>query len=216
MPLLTSPAIRSLLLGEPSPVNLVNTRIYLHETWVDLLDLPEERAVWLGAEAARLGVRLSESEARGSRTATAVRAVREHVATALEPARLGERPPARALAGINQALREAPALRQARWEGSAVVAPVERPGTAGARLAAAFAESAVELLADPLVRRVRRCDSPSCMVVFLARNPRRRWCTPTICGNRARVQRYYLRHRPDPVTGRSGVPAGQSAQVQES
>lgn len=212
--LLSSPAIRSLLLGEPTPVNLVNTRILLHEEWVDLLDHPAERAEWVGVEAARLGVPLSAREAGGTQVAAALRTVRGHVAAALEPARLGNRPPAKALAGINEALRTAPALRQVRWDGSVVAAPVERSGTAAARLAAAFAEASVELLADPVVRRVRRCDAPTCMVVFLARNPKRRWCTPTICGNRARVARYYLRHRPEQDADQSAP--GQSVQVQES
>ena len=37
--------------------------------------------------------------------------------------------------------------------------------------------------------------------VFLPANPRRRWCSPAICGNRARVARYYQRHKD--VTPRS-------------
>jgi predicted RNA-binding Zn ribbon-like protein len=32
-------------------------------------------------------------------------------------------------------------------------------------------------------------------MVFLPAHPRRRWCSPTRCGNRARVARYYQRHR---------------------
>jgi predicted RNA-binding Zn ribbon-like protein len=59
----------------------------------------------------------------------------------------------------------------------------------------------VELLADPTVCDVRRCDAPTCVILFLARHPNRRWCTPTICGNRARVARYYQRHKPVPADG---------------
>jgi predicted RNA-binding Zn ribbon-like protein len=32
---------------------------------------------------------------------------------------------------------------------------------------------------------------------FLARDPRRRWCSAAVCGNRARVSRHYFRYRTD-------------------
>ncbi|HEV2241669.1 MAG TPA: CGNR zinc finger domain-containing protein [Streptosporangiaceae bacterium] len=49
--------------------------------------------------------------------------------------------------------------------------------------------------AGPAVRRVRRCEGRDCRMLFLPANPRRRWCTPDVCGNRARVARYYQRHK---------------------
>lgn len=188
-------SVLSLLLSEPPALNLVNTRFHVPEGWVDLLEQPEERAEWLSAQAAQLGIATTQSGVRSKEVAAAVQTVREHVATALEPARHGKRPPARALAGLNEALRAAPAVPQARWDGSAVVTRTERPGSLAARLAGGLAQAAAELLADPAIRKVRRCDAPDCVIVFLPRNPNRRWCTPNICGNRARVARYYLRHK---------------------
>jgi predicted RNA-binding Zn ribbon-like protein len=32
-------------------------------------------------------------------------------------------------------------------------------------------------------------------MLFLPAHPRRRWCSPQLCGNRVRVARYYRRHR---------------------
>lgn len=198
--LLSNPAIRSIVLDGPAPVDLVNTHLYLDETWIDLLDDPEQRIEWLAAEAERLGISVTGRSLVSDEVAEAIRAVRAHALAAIEPARHGRRPPARALAALNEALRAAPALPHARWEGSAVVATAERSGPLSVRLAAGFAEAAVELLAGPSIRDVRRCDAPSCVVLFLPRNPNRRWCTPTICGNRARVARYYLRHRSEQVS----------------
>jgi predicted RNA-binding Zn ribbon-like protein len=43
--------------------------------------------------------------------------------------------------------------------------------------------------------RLRRCDGPGCVLFFVATNPRRRWCSPAICGNRVRVARHYDRHQ---------------------
>jgi predicted RNA-binding Zn ribbon-like protein len=188
--------IPSILLSEPPALDLVNTHFQLPEGWVDLLDHPEQRTDWLTAQARRLGISVTKAGARSDAVAVAIKTVRGHVAAALEPARHGKKPPARALSGLNQALRAAPAVPQARWDGSAVVATTDRAGALATRLAAGFAGAAVELFADPAIRNVRRCDAPDCVIVFLPRNPNRRWCTPNICGNRARVARYYLRHKP--------------------
>ncbi len=60
---------------------------------------------------------------------------------------------------------------------------------------AAAARSAIELLADPAQRaRLRRCASPTCSMLFVGGDRRRRFCTPNICGNRDRVARHYRRH----------------------
>jgi predicted RNA-binding Zn ribbon-like protein len=43
--------------------------------------------------------------------------------------------------------------------------------------------------------RLRRCANPACSMLFLADTTRRQWCTPNLCGNRARVARHYRRSR---------------------
>ncbi len=62
---------------------------------------------------------------------------------------------------------------------------------------AAAARSAIGILTDPAgVERLRRCANPGCSMLYVNGDIRRQWCTPNICGNRARVARYYNRHRP--------------------
>jgi predicted RNA-binding Zn ribbon-like protein len=57
-----------------------------------------------------------------------------------------------------------------------------------------IATQAAEFLSDPSrVSRLRRCANPACSMIFIAVNPRRSWCTPGVCGNRARVARHYRR-----------------------
>jgi predicted RNA-binding Zn ribbon-like protein len=64
---------------------------------------------------------------------------------------------------------------------------------------AAAARSAIEILTDTAsVERLRRCANPNCSMLFVNGDTRRQWCTPNICGNRARVARHYQRHRPAP------------------
>lgn len=187
--------IAPVLLEEPLPIDLVNTHMYLADSWVDLLDSREDRDAWLRTLGPRLGLDSRDTAALSDDAASALKVVRGHAAAAVEPARHGSRPPAKALAGLNDAMRAAPVTTHAGWSGEAVTVGARRGGSRAERLAAAFAEETVRLLAGPDIRDVRRCDAPACVMLFLPRNPRRRWCTPEICGNRARVARYYLRHK---------------------
>jgi len=58
--------------------------------------------------------------------------------------------------------------------------------------------SAVDLLVDGPLDRVRECPGPgNCGWLFidLSKNASRRWCDMRTCGNRAKVHRYYTRIR---------------------
>ncbi|MBN6054928.1 CGNR zinc finger domain-containing protein [Nonomuraea sp. RK-328] len=198
------------LTGEPLALDLVNTRPRLPDGPADLLATPAGLAGWLSAQADRLDGRgVLEAGSDFSRAwegltgedVAAVHAVRDHVATAVAHVRRGERPPVAALDGLNRAQRAAPAIRELIWDGEAddpagpiAVAP-RRSGPLGARLAAWLAEAAADLLADPRVGRVRECEADDCVMLFLPAHPRRRWCSAARCGNRARVARYYQRHK---------------------
>lgn len=55
--------------------------------------------------------------------------------------------------------------------------------------------SAVELLTGPNIEKLRRCAADNCDWLFLdlSKPGNRRWCDMTVCGNRAKAQRYYSR-----------------------
>ena len=105
--------------------------------------------------------------------------------------------PADALHRLNAAPADAPAIRQLAWDGSAVTATVRRNGASAEKLAAVLAEAAIDLLTDPAIGKLRRCEADDCVLLFLPAHPRRRWCSPDRCGNRVRVARYYQRHKAD-------------------
>lgn len=60
-----------------------------------------------------------------------------------------------------------------------------------------IARSAADLLASPQLSYVRACSSKTCQWLFLdtSKNHRRRWCDMKLCGNRAKVQRFYTRKK---------------------
>ncbi|MEU1510933.1 CGNR zinc finger domain-containing protein [Streptomyces sp. NPDC005811] len=177
------------LVGEPLALDLVNTR----SAAGDLLASPGDLLAWWELEADRLP-EAAPAEA-GAGDLTAVREVRERVARALGHVLRGERPPSADLEALNRAQRASPAIDEAVWDGEAVTVVRRRDGSPGLRLAACLAEAAARLLADPAVTAIRTCEADDCVMLFLPTHPRRRWCSPTRCGNRVRVARHYQRHK---------------------
>ncbi|NYI03530.1 CGNR zinc finger domain-containing protein [Allostreptomyces psammosilenae] len=183
------------LTGEPLALDLVNTRPAGPGGRTDLIDTPGRLAAWLALEAERLPAEF-RGVAPGPEDLPPLHRVREHVEAVVRALLGGAAPPAAALHGLSEAQRAAPATREVGWDGAAVTAEPRRVGPLGVRLAALLAEAAVDLLTAPAVGRIRECEADGCVMLFLPSHPRRRWCSPSRCGNRARVARYYQRHRP--------------------
>lgn len=180
------------LVGEPLALDLVNTRT----ATADLLDTPDDLRAWLARQADRLrDLDGAEAATLGSADLAAVRDVREQTAVVLAHLRRGEAPPGAAIERLNDAQRAAPAIHELALDGATVSAAPARTGTPGARLVAWLAEAAADLLSGRDVARIRECAADDCVMLFVAANPRRRWCTPDVCGNRARVARHYRRHK---------------------
>jgi len=60
-----------------------------------------------------------------------------------------------------------------------------------------IARAAADLLASNDVALVRTCSSPACQWFFLdtSKNHRRRWCDMKVCGNRAKVRKFYAKRK---------------------
>ncbi|MEZ0094693.1 ABATE domain-containing protein [Streptacidiphilus sp. EB129] len=185
------------LAGEPLALDLINTRFGTPEGALDLLATAEGFGAWLAAEAGRLtppgGGGVADAVDLG-----ALRALRDQVAEAVAHASTGTPPPASTLLALTEAQRGAPGHRELAWVDGAVVARPRRGGDPTAVLLAELAEAAADLLTSPAVTSVRCCEGPDCTLLFLPAHPRRRWCSPALCGNRVRVARYYQRHKDQP------------------
>ncbi|WP_128381006.1 CGNR zinc finger domain-containing protein [Streptomyces cavernae] len=183
------------LTGEPLALDLVNTRPAGGDGRIDLLDTPERLAAWLALEEDRLGPETGGAVPTEA-DLVAIHAVRAHIEAAVQALLHGQQPPTDALRALTDAQRAAPAVRELSWLDDTVTATLRRTGPLGVRLAALLAESAADLLTDPAaIGKLRGCEAEDCVMVFLPAHPRRRWCSPARCGNRARVARYYQRHK---------------------
>ena len=212
------------LLGEPLPVELMNTvwadRDGLHDELRDAAGL----AAWLQAVAGRFAagtavgggpgpgggqpgpaVVLPGGRA-GRELAGQFRELRDGLrglaaAVTADPraraAGTGTPDVAAAVRAVNAACARAPLWSRLTWA-SPPGAPARTLRSAGTGPEAALswiAEEAVLLFTGPDAGQLRACPGPGCVLYFVRAHPRREWCS-AVCGNRARVARHYQRHRP--------------------
>lgn len=111
----------------------------------------------------------------------------------------GAVPPGADVAALNAALQAAPArFRLGVIEGRCVWRLAKTTPVIPALLAPVL-WSAGDLLAGPLLARVRSCANERCRWLFLddSKSGNRRWCSMSACGNRAKAHRHYIKRRQD-------------------
>lgn len=98
---------------------------------------------------------------------------------------------------LNRALAKTPARTTLRPTAGGLAWRVARLEPAAPSVLAAVLWSTADLLIDPRRRRVRACANAECRWVFLddSKSGNRRWCAMSSCGNRAKAQRHYHRHK---------------------
>jgi len=199
-------ATRAPLLGEPLPVELMNTIWTDRDGIHDALEDDAGAAAWLGAVAGRIGAEagtgpssLNEDAVRPA--AGTLRKLRDALRRLAAEATEDPRPPASA-PGLTRphAVVTLNALATARPElvwpaGGHPSGAYRAPGTAADLAVGLIAHQGVGLLAGPGRELLRPCLAPNCPLFFVKNHARREWCTPG-CGNRARVARHYQRHHP--------------------
>ena len=194
----------AILLGEPLPVELMNTISFARDGVHDALTTDSDTADWLGAIGDRLtaasGTPFTRpTEDEGRPVAARLRALRDALRLLAAEATADPRPPAgpalptraKAIETVNEL---AAAWPQLVWPPDAAPARAYRaPGGPVDLAVALIAHQGVELFTGDGRERLRACLAPNCVLFFAKDHPRREWCSAG-CGNRARVARHYRRH----------------------
>ncbi len=109
----------------------------------------------------------------------------------------GGAPAAADLAALNEALARTPARTHLQPTPAGYAWQVAKLRPAVTDLLAPVLWSAADLLTNPRLGRVRRCANHKCLYLFVddSRNGTRRWCTMSMCGNRAKAHRHYLKSK---------------------
>lgn len=164
-------------------LDFANTRYWRgRDVPTETLSTPGDLAAWV-----------KTSTPPGPRELERAIALREAIYRLFDAQAQGNAVPSRDLDALNGALAQAPArtaLKRCRdgyeWDVDT------RSATAPALLAPVL-WSAGDLLAGPRLDKVRRCANPECGWLFLddSRAGKRRWCSMSSCGNRAKARRHY-------------------------
>ena len=174
-------------------LEFANTRYWRgQEAPTETLNAPEDLAAWTTANE---GLKLAKPPAR--REFDRAIEVRELIHRLFDAHAQAKAPAARDVEALNEALSEAPARTTLKRERGSYAWDVDmRSGTALALLAPVL-WTAGDLLAGPRLGRVRRCANPECGWLFLddSRAGKRRWCSMSSCGNRAKARRHYHRSK---------------------
>jgi predicted RNA-binding Zn ribbon-like protein len=176
--------------GDDLAINFINTRRMIEGGLTDTLQRGSDVKGWLK----RLKVPVAKGVLPFSDSVLLQRAreLREIALTAVKDRKSGKQP---SLAALNRFLAAAPNHAAVTIDADNIrVLRVYGKETVETFLAP-IAEAVADLLATGDFDLVRRCEGNACVLWFYdrTRSHRRRWCTSTGCGNRAKVAAFRAR-----------------------
>ncbi|MFZ2178424.1 MAG: CGNR zinc finger domain-containing protein [Rhodococcus sp. (in: high G+C Gram-positive bacteria)] len=184
------------LLGEPLPIELINTTYAVRGRPQEGLCTPEQLATWLR------DVKFETDDVTDSDLAAA-RELRDATRAIASATVHGEVPDQEAVATLNRYAESPPRWRELRTEPEFHSVSCTS-GTPVAAALAAIAADAVDLFGGPLRHKLRACGGPGCVLYFIKDRPRREWCSHG-CGNRGRAARHYARTRQSDQSPEAGA-----------
>jgi predicted RNA-binding Zn ribbon-like protein len=169
-------------------LEFANTRYWRGQAEpTETLNAAEDLATWLGGNVAKEARPLPKREFERAIEA------RETIYRVFDATTRGRTPAASDLEALNGLLAASPARTTLRRERNGFSWDVDmRGGTALGQLAPVL-WTAGDLLAGGKLDKVKRCANPECGWLFLddSRAGKRRWCSMSACGNRAKARRHY-------------------------
>jgi predicted RNA-binding Zn ribbon-like protein len=177
--------------GDDLAINFINTRRMVEGQLTDTLQSGRDVKAWLK----RLEVPVAKGTLPFSDSVLlqSARELREIALAAVKDRKSGKKP---SLVALNRFLADAPghAVLTTYDARNIRVTRVYGKETVEAFLAP-VAEAVADLLADGDFDLVRHCEGHDCVMWFYDRTKghRRRWCTATGCGNRAKVAAFRAR-----------------------
>ena len=186
------PVIKSNAMKPDLCLEFANTRYWRGQAQpTETLGAPENLAAWLEGNVAKDARPLSRREFERAIEA------REAIWRLFDATARGKAPAAADLETLNELLADAPARTTLKRERNGFAWDVDMRGSTALAQLAPVLWSAGDLLAGNKLDKVRRCANPECIWLFLddSRAGKRRWCSMSSCGNRAKARRHYHRSR---------------------
>jgi predicted RNA-binding Zn ribbon-like protein len=168
-------------------LEFANTRYWRGQTApTETLSAPADLAAWTKAPKAPSAKEFEQAIA-----------VRETIYRLFDAQAQGKPAAPRDLEALNEALARTPPRKALKRNRAGYEWEVDGKSGTALGLLAPVLWSAGDLLAGPQLARVRRCANPECGWLFLddSRAGKRRWCSMSACGNRAKARRHYHKSR---------------------
>ena len=194
--------------GGTLALDLLNTWHFNADQPLDLLQSPEDLVIWLAAAGLPDGAYCAElSSSPPNRRILLDEALwlRRDILLIVQSLVAGELPPPYTVDALNRILTESGTSfrldsltippegdQEERMEGQLVLNVHEHISSVlGVLQPIALSTARIVTEANPT--RIRQCASSNCMYWFLdtSKSGRRRWCSMSRCGNRAKVARHY-------------------------
>ena len=173
-------------------LEFANTRYWRGQAQpTETLSAAEDLATWLGGNVAREARPLPKREFERAIEA------RETIYRVFDATTRGKTPAASDLEALNELLAASPNRTTLKRERSGFSWDVDMRGSTALGQLAPVLWSAGDLLAGGKLDKVKRCANPECGWLFLddSRAGKRRWCSMSACGNRAKARRHYHKSR---------------------
>ena len=194
--------------GGTLALDLLNTWRFNADQPLDLLQSPEDLVIWLAAAGLPDGAYCAElSSSPPNRRILLDEALwlRRDILLIVQSLVAGELPPPYTVDALNRILTESGTSfrldsltippegdQEERMEGQLVLNVHEHISSVLGVLQP-IALSAARIVTEAIPTRIRQCASSNCMYWFLdtSKSGRRRWCSMSRCGNRAKVAKHY-------------------------
>jgi predicted RNA-binding Zn ribbon-like protein len=196
---MSAPSYLGPLRDEPIAIELHNTLYATAEGPTDGLAEPASACSFLDALAARGGLALGAASS-GAIDLDTLREGREVIRAVLRAEAEGAPHDPAAVGQLNALAAAAPTSPHAELSADRKTLrdTSDRHGAAPTAIVlSTFAADAIRLLTGSIRQQLHACRAPGCVLLYLAKDPRRQWCSKT-CGNRARQARHYRRTRQRP------------------
>ena len=163
----------------------------------DLVSWARQTGLISDLDAARIRRAGAQHPRQSARLLETARNLREAIFRIFASVSERRQPAARDLGQLNLALRSAAANRRLVRKGNSYIWQSADHVPSIPRVLQDVAWSAAELLSSDELASVGQCHGRECRWLFIdrTRNRSRRWCDMTVCGNRAKAQRFYRRSR---------------------
>ena len=173
-------------------LEFANTRYWRGQASpTETLNGPDDLTAWVAGNITKEARPLSRREYERAIE------VRETVYRVFDATTRGKAPAAADLQALNEHLAAAPARAALRRERNGFAWDVDLRAWTALGVLAPVLWSTGDLLTDGKLDKVKRCANPDCGWLFLddSRAGKRRWCSMSACGNRAKARRHYHRSR---------------------